>query len=115
MARKTLEFMAAGGVFDKEWGGFFRYATNRDWSVPHYEKMLEDNASLLHSLLTLYRITGDEAHAASATSVLDYLEAKLRDPDHGFFYGSQDADEEFYKVPAAEGEKLPEPYIDHTF
>jgi uncharacterized protein YyaL (SSP411 family) len=107
--------MSVGGVFDKEWGGFFRYATNRDWSEPHYEKMLEDNANLLHNLLTLYRITGDEAHAASATRVIDYLEAKLRDPEHGFFYGSQDADEEFYKLTAAEREKLPEPYIDHTF
>ena len=115
MARKTLEFMSAGGVFDKEWGGFFRYATNRDWSEPHYEKMLEDNATLLHNLLTLHRITGDKAHAASAARVIDYLEAKLRDPEHGFFYGSQDADEEFYKLPAAEREKLPEPYIDHTF
>jgi len=115
MARKTLEFMSAGGVFDKEWGGFFRYTTNRDWSVPHYEKMLEDNANLLHNLLTLCRITGDQAHAESATRVIDYLEAKLRDPEHGFFYGSQDADEEFYKLTAAEREKLPEPYIDHTF
>ncbi|MCH7576950.1 MAG: thioredoxin domain-containing protein [Chloroflexi bacterium] len=115
MARKTLEFMSAGGVYDKEWGGYFRYATNRDWSEPHYEKMLEDNVGLLHNLLTLYRITGDEAHAASATGVIDYLDAKLRDPEHGFFYGSQDADEEFYKLPAAEREKLPEPYIDHTF
>ncbi len=114
MACKTLDFMAAGGVFDHEWGGFFRYATQRDWSEPHYEKMLEDNANLLRNLLALYRTTGDDAHAHVASRTIDYLEAKLRDPQRGFFYGSQDADEEFYKLPAAEREKLPEPYIDRT-
>jgi uncharacterized protein YyaL (SSP411 family) len=114
MARKTLEFMVAGGVFDQEWGGFFRYATNRDWSEPHYEKMLEDNANLLRNLLALYSVSGNEAHAASAARVIDYLEAKLRDRDAGFFLGSQDADEEFYKLSAAEREKRDEPYIDRT-
>ena len=114
MARKTLELMARGGVFDREWGGFFRYATQRDWSEPHYEKMLEDNAGLLRNLLTLYRITGDEAHAAVASHVIEYLDTRLRDPQRGFFYGSQDADEEFYKLPAAEREKQTEPYIDRT-
>lgn len=114
MARKTLEFMARGGVFDQEWGGFFRYATQRDWSEPHYEKMLEDNAGLLRNLLALYHISGDEAHAAVASRVIDYLEARLRDPERGFFYGSQDADEELYKLPAAERETRPEPYVDRT-
>jgi uncharacterized protein YyaL (SSP411 family) len=114
MARKTLDGMTGGGVFDQEWGGFFRYATQRDWSEPHYEKMLEDNANLLRNLLALYRITGEETYADFASRIVDYLEAKLRDPQHGFFYGSQDADEEFYKLPAAEREKHAEPYIDRT-
>ncbi len=51
MARKTLERMASGGIFDDVWGGFYRYSTNRDWSVPHFEKMLEDNANLLRNYL----------------------------------------------------------------
>jgi uncharacterized protein YyaL (SSP411 family) len=114
MARKTLDSMTSGRVFDQQWGGFFRYATRRDWSEPHYEKMLEDNANLLRNLLALYRITGEETHADFASRIVDYLEAKLRDPQHGFFYGSQDADEEFYKLPAAEREKHAEPYIDRT-
>ncbi len=113
-ARKTLDSMAGGGVFDQEWGGFFRYSTQRDWSEPHYEKMLEDNASLLRSLLALYRATGEDTHANTASRVVDYLDVKLRDPQHGFFYGSQDADEEFYKLPAADREKRTEPYIDRT-
>ncbi len=59
MARKTLEQMAGGGVFDHVWGGFFRYATNSDWSVPHFEKMLEDNANLLRNLLRLFHLLAD--------------------------------------------------------
>ncbi len=114
MARKTLEFMARGEVFDHEWGGFFRYATRRDWSEPHYEKMLEDNANLLRNVLALYRSSGDQTHVDVARRIIDYMEAKLRDKGAGFFYGSQDADEEFYKLPAAERKKHPEPYIDRT-
>jgi uncharacterized protein YyaL (SSP411 family) len=114
MARKTLEFMSAGEVYDKEWGGFFRYATQRDWSVPHYEKMLEDNAGLLNNLLALYRITNQPEHAAVAKGVMDYVRWKLRDKQDGYFYGSQDADEEFYKLPRSERDGRAEPYIDPT-
>jgi uncharacterized protein YyaL (SSP411 family) len=114
MARKTLEFMCRGEVFDHEWGGFFRYATRRDWSEPHYEKMLEDNANLLRNLLGLYRITNTNEHSDYARRTIDYLERKLRDGERGYFYGSQDADEEFYKLPKEEREKREEPYIDRT-
>ncbi len=114
MARRTLESMAAAEVYDHEWGGFFRYATNRDWSVPHYEKMLEDNAGLLRNLLTLYRSTNKPEHATTANGVIEYVRWKLRDKEHGYFYGSQDADEEFYKLPKAEREGHDEPYIDAT-
>ena len=114
MARKTLEQMSRAEVFDHEWGGFFRYATRRDWSEPHYEKMLEDNANLLKDMLALYRITGNAEHADVARRVIDYVDGKLRDKDAGYFYGSQDADEEFYKLPASEREGRPQPYIDRT-
>ncbi len=114
MARKTLEQMAGGGVFDEEWGGFFRYATNRDWSVPHFEKMLEDNSNLLHSYLRLYRISANPEHGRTAERVIDYLERWLSDEATGAFFGSQDADEEFYALGAAEREKLPAPYVDET-
>lgn len=112
MARKTLEFMDRGHVFDQEWGGFFRYATQRDWSQPHYEKMLEDNAGLLRNLLSAYRITGERERKERAARTIDYIGRKLRDEPQGYFYGSQDADEEFYQLPAAEREQHPEPYID---
>ncbi len=115
MARKTLEFMSRGDVFDQEWGAFFRYSTRRDWSEPHYEKMLEDNAKLLGNVLALYRVTGNAAHADVAARTIDYVEWKLRDEEKGFFYGSQDADEEFYKLSKEERERAEEePYVDRT-
>ncbi|MEO6196665.1 MAG: DUF255 domain-containing protein [Dehalococcoidia bacterium] len=114
MARKTLEMMYAGEVYDREWNGFFRYATRRDWSEPHYEKMLEDEAGLLRNALGLYRITGEEGHRAIAEGIVEYIEWKLRDPDLGYFYGSQDADEEFYKLDAERRMDFDEPYIDRT-
>jgi uncharacterized protein YyaL (SSP411 family) len=114
MARKTVEFMAKGEVYDQEWGGFFRYATRRDWSEPHYEKMLEDNAKLLSNVLGLYRITKEDAHTETARRTIEYLEWKLRDGERGFFYGSQDADEQFYKLSKEGRERAEEPYIDRT-
>jgi uncharacterized protein len=114
IARKTLEVMFAGEIYDREWNGFFRYATRRDWSEPHYEKMLQDNAGLLHDACTLYRITRDDSHAEIARGVVAYVNWKLHDEERGFFYGSQDADEEFYKLPAEEREAHEEPYIDRT-
>ena len=114
MARKTLEQMAAGGVFDDVWGGFFRYATNRDWSVPHFEKMLEDNANLLPNFLRLYRISGDEKHAGSARRIIEYLDTWLSDAETGAFFGSQDADEEFYALDADARAQRQAPYVDHT-
>src|SRR3989442_4135358 len=83
IARKTLEFMSRGEVYDHEWGGFFRYATRRDWSEPHYEKMLEDNAGLLKNVLALYRATRDAAHAQIANRTIEYMERKLRDTELG--------------------------------
>ena len=114
IARKTLEYMARGDVFDQEWGGFFRYATNRDWSVPHFEKMLEDNARLLSNYLHLYRATGEQFAARVAERIIAYLDAHLWHEGPGYFGGSQDADEHFYTLTAAEREPLPKPYVDPT-
>ncbi|MEK7248455.1 MAG: AGE family epimerase/isomerase, partial [Chloroflexota bacterium] len=106
--------MFHGEVYDREWNGFFRYATRRDWSEPHYEKMLEDNAGLLRNALLLLRISGSEEHADIARGVIEYVESKLRDHGKGYFYGSQDADEEFYKLNAEQRKEHREPYIDRT-
>ena len=114
MARKTLEPMCNGGTYDQEWGGFYRYSTKRDWSVPHYEKMLEDNALLLRALLKLYRTTEDAGLRRYVDFTIDYLDKWLTDPDTGCFWGSQDADEDFYPLPAEQRKQHPAPYVDKT-
>jgi uncharacterized protein YyaL (SSP411 family) len=114
MARKTLEYMCKGGTYDQEWGGFYRYATKRDWSVPHYEKMLEDNALLLRALARLYRISNDDTHRQYINFTVEYLDTWLSDPDTGAFYGSQDADEEFYPLSGEQRKQHEAPYVDKT-
>jgi uncharacterized protein len=105
MAVHTLERMAGGGTYDHVEGGFFRYSTTQDWSVPHFEKMLEDHAGLVSSLAL-----------ASLDSVLDsttaYLDLVLRDPKSGVYAGSQDADEHYYSMDAGERAERPAPYVD---
>ena len=114
MARKTLEQMCKGGTYDQEWGGFYRYSTKRDWSVPHYEKMLEDNALLLRNLCKLYRISGDDSHRRYIDFTIAYIDTWLSDDTTGAFWGSQDADEEFYPLPDVARRALTAPYVDKT-
>ena len=105
MARFTLTQMAGGGTYDHVEGGFFRYSTTQDWSVPHFEKMLEDHAGLLSALA----LTEQGEILDSATA---YLETVLRDPASGLYGGSQDADEDYYSLDA-EGRRGKEPpFID---
>jgi uncharacterized protein YyaL (SSP411 family) len=111
---KTLQKMSAGGIYDKEEGGFFRYSTTRDWSVPHYEKMCEDNAKLLVNYLEAYQVTGEGVFKETAQGILAYVDANLSDQDNGGFYGSQDADEEYYKLKLLERRKRISPRIDTT-
>ena len=111
---KTLQKMSAGSIYDKEEGGFFRYSTTRDWSIPHYEKMCEDNAKLLVNYLEVYQVTGEETFKETAHGILTYVDANLSDRDNGGFYGSQDADEEYYKLSLSERRKRIHPSIDKT-
>jgi hypothetical protein len=76
--------------------------------------MLQDNAGLLHDACLLYRTTHNDEHAEIARGIVEYMEWKLRDPERGYFYGSQDADEEFYKLTAEQREGHEEPYIDRS-
>jgi uncharacterized protein YyaL (SSP411 family) len=105
MAVNTLEHMAGGGTYDQVEGGFFRYSTTQDWSVPHFEKMLEDHAGLISAL-----------SLAGAAAVLDkttaYLDRVLRDSKNGLYAGSQDADEHYYSMDAEERAERPGPYVD---
>ncbi|HEX7195992.1 MAG TPA: thioredoxin domain-containing protein [Candidatus Limnocylindria bacterium] len=93
MVIRTLDAMAAGGIHDQLGGGFARYSTDALWLVPHFEKMLYDNALLAHAYLEGYRATGDERHALVARRTLDFMLAELRTADGGFA-SALDADSE---------------------
>lgn len=110
----TLRSMFTGGIYDAVEGGFFRYSTTRDWSIPHYEKMLEDNAQLLHLLLITHKFTGDEFFAHASRDVLRYLENNLYLPETGGWAGSQDADEEYYALSLSKRQKRTRPKIDRN-
>jgi len=105
MARHTLAKMAGGGTYDHVEGGFFRYSTTADWSVPHFEKMLEDHGGLIAALAT----TGQAEILDDATR---YLDTVLRDPETGLYAGSQDADEEYFAQDAAGRRERTAPYVD---
>jgi uncharacterized protein YyaL (SSP411 family) len=105
MAVHTLEKMAGGGTYDHVEGGFFRYSTTQDWSVPHFEKMLEDHAGLVNAL----SLAGMDAVLDSTSG---YLDRVLRDQKTGVYAGSQDADEHYYSMDADERAQRPAPYVD---
>jgi uncharacterized protein YyaL (SSP411 family) len=114
MLRHTLDTVGTSGLYDKEMGGFFRYSTNRDWSIPHFEKMSEDNAKWLRIYLNAYRATNDFFYAEIAHGIIDYVKTWLSDRQNGCFYGSQDADEEYYSHDKAERENLVPPFVDRN-
>ncbi len=113
VVEKSLGAMAEGGMYDPVEGGFFRYSVTRDWSEPHYEKMLDVNVGLLRNYLNAYALLGERRYREVAEDVLRYLEKVLRDP-RGGFYGSQDADEEYYKLAKEGREKMEVPFVDQT-
>lgn len=90
---KTLDKMARGGMYDQLGGGFHRYATDAIWLVPHFEKMLYDNAQLARVYLHAWQITRHDFYRRIAQETLDYITREMTDP-HGGFYSSQDADSE---------------------
>ena len=91
MARFTLERMAAGGMYDQVGGGFHRYSTDPRWLVPHFEKMLYDNAQLTVAYLEGYQVTRDRMFARIAAETLDYVALEMTSPEGGF-YSATDAD-----------------------
>lgn len=91
LAEQTLLQMYRGGIFDHIGGGFCRYSTDRQWLVPHFEKMLYDNAMLAMAYLLAFEATGKLVYRTVAKKIFSYLEQDLQAPDGGF-YAAQDAD-----------------------
>ncbi|UCE03368.1 MAG: thioredoxin domain-containing protein [Candidatus Latescibacterota bacterium] len=93
MALHTLRKMARGGIYDQLRGGFHRYATDERWLVPHFEKMLYDNALLARAYIEAYQVTGESLFSRIAAEVLDFVSAEMTTAD-GAFCSAQDADSE---------------------
>lgn len=91
MVEKTLDAMARGGIFDHIGGGFSRYSTDRRWLVPHFEKMLYDNALLILAYTEAYQITNNRRYSDVIRRTADYILRELTSPEGGFYCG-QDAD-----------------------
>ncbi len=93
MVVKTLESMYRGGIYDHIGFGFARYSTDNSWLVPHFEKMLYDNALLAYTYLELYQVTKDTKYAEIAESIFTYVMRDMQDKQGGF-YSAEDADSE---------------------
>src|SRR5436305_367858 len=93
MAQLTLDRMAMGGIYDHLGGGFHRYSTDERWLVPHFEKMLYDNALLTPAYLEAYQATGTPLYRRVAEETLAYVRREMTSPE-GAFYSTQDADSE---------------------
>jgi len=113
MVRQTLTRMARGGMYDQLGGGFHRYSVDQVWLVPHFEKMLYDQAQLALLYVQAWQATGDPEYRRVTQEILDYVVREMTHPDGGF-YSTQDADSEgeegkFFLWDRAEIEALLDP------
>ena len=109
IARVTLDNMK--GIFDDLEGGFYRYSVTQQWNEPHYEKMMETNAGIIQNYLQGYEIIKKDEYKDIAIKSLNYIKNNLSN-EQGGFYGSQDADEEYYPKNLEERKKHGKPFID---
>jgi len=93
MVEVSLEKMANGGIYDHLGGGFHRYSVDERWLIPHFEKMLYDNALLSQTYFEAYQATGEERYRRVAEEILNYVIREMKSQEGGF-YSTQDADSE---------------------
>ncbi|MFW6288063.1 MAG: thioredoxin domain-containing protein, partial [bacterium] len=93
MVEKNLLHMRAGGIYDHIGYGFHRYSTDEKWNLPHFEKMLYDQALLIKLYTTAYQITGKDVYKNTTEEIITYIKNKMTDPEGGF-YSAEDADSE---------------------
>jgi len=93
LVERTLEMMHRGGIYDHLGGGFSRYSVDEEWLIPHFEKMLYDNAILLHAYVETWLVTKKPLYKQVAEEILEYLLRDMRHPEGGF-YSAEDADSE---------------------
>jgi uncharacterized protein YyaL (SSP411 family) len=110
----SLTQMRDGGLWDQEEGGFFRYSAANDWSAPHTEKMLDENAAMLRLLVLTARATGDEQWGQLARQLIAYVNTTLWRSDIGAFSGSQCADEDYYEPGLYSRASRTRPLVDCT-
>ena len=91
MVKTTLDSMLKGGIYDQLGGGFHRYSTDAQWRIPHFEKMLYDQALLVNAYVEAYQATGNPEYARAARRTLDYVLREMTSPEGGF-YSAEDAD-----------------------
>lgn len=102
---RTLRQMQQGEIYDEVEGGFYRYATHADWSVPHHEKMLDSNAQRLLAYIEAYQALGEESFRETAEGILRWLHTTLLDAETKAFKGSQDADPEYAHLKSVEARR----------
>ena len=112
---RTLDALAASGIRDAVDGGFFRYAASREWTRPHTEKMLEDQAGMARLFLDASRVFDRPDYEAVARDTIAFVHRTLADPAAGRFFPSQAADEAYYQLSSAALRRtLPPPSVDRT-
>ncbi|GHO86250.1 DUF255 domain-containing protein [Dictyobacter formicarum] len=114
LVRYSLVQMRDGGLWDNEEGGFFRYSAASDWSMPHTEKMLDENAALLRLLVLTAQSSGDRQWTNLSRRLIAYINTMLWQPEVGIFSGSQCADEDYYEPGMySRASRIP-PLVDRT-
>lgn len=110
----TLDHMLASPLHDPIDGGFFRFSKTADWRSPNFEKLLEVNARVLRAYIEAYQLFGESAYRKTAEGIVDWMLKFLRDPETGAFFGSQDADSDYYGLDRARRAMRNPPKVDRT-